>query len=313
MMLRNFFVHLKLGTKFNLLLLLVFVVGISLSGVVLASVLQQRAQAEVSSQALLLMETANSVRNYTQGRVQPLLSPLLETESTFISEAIPTFSVREVVEGLRQQEEYRNFFYKDAALNPTNLRDQADEFEAKLVERFQREPQIKEVSGFRNFDAGKVFYVARPFVITDQQCLQCHSTPAAAPKSLLATYGTQNGFGWQLNQIVAAQIISVPAEDIFNSARHAFILAIAVVITVFAVVVVLINFLLKQAVIIRIKKISSVAHAVSMGKTDAPHFEEKSSDEIGALATAFNRMKSSLEIAMNLLRQQKEKNSDLSK
>lgn len=312
MLLRKFFIHLKLGTKFNLLLLLVFVVGISLSGVVLASVLQQRAQAEVSSKALLLMETVNSVRNYTQNRVQPLLSPMLETESTFISEAIPTFSVREVIEGLRQQEDYRNFFYKDAAPNPTNLRDQADEFEAKLVERFRREPQIKEVYGFRNFDAGKVFYVARPFMIKNQQCLQCHSTPAKAPKSLLATYGTQNGFDWQLNQVVATQIISVPAEDIFNSARHAFILAIAVVFAVFTVVIVLINFLLKQAVIQRIKNISVVAHAVSMGKMDA-NFEEKSRDEIGALAAAFNRMKSSLEIAMKLLRQQKDKTDDLSK
>lgn len=284
--------------------MIVFIIGISLSGAALSTTLEQRAENEVTSQATILMQTINAVRNYTQDHVNPLLVPRLETESTFIPEAIPTFSVREVFETFRKNEEYKNFFYKDAAPNPTNLRDKADSFETKLVEDFRNHPATKEVSGFRNLPEGKVFYIARPFIITKQSCLQCHSTPTIAPKSLLATYGSENGFGWKLNDIVAAQIISVPAEEVFDSARQSFSLVMGILIGIFTIIVILINLLLRKAVLQRIRKIAKTAQEVSTGKINAD-FEEKSKDEIGALAVAFNRMKSSLEIAIKLLNQQK--------
>jgi len=46
----------------------------------------------------------------------------------------------------------------------------------------------------------------------------------------------------------------------------------------------------------------SIVQAVSTGKANSD-FEQKTNDEIGVLAAAFNRMKSSLEIAMQLLAQ----------
>ena len=39
----------------------------------------------------------------------------------------------------------------------------------------------------------------------------CHSTVAAAPKTMVELYGQANGFGWKLNEIVGAQIASVPS------------------------------------------------------------------------------------------------------
>ena len=42
----------KIGTKLNLLLTLVFVSGILISGAILSNVLEQRAEDEVASQAL---------------------------------------------------------------------------------------------------------------------------------------------------------------------------------------------------------------------------------------------------------------------
>jgi HAMP domain-containing protein len=305
MLLISSFKNVKLGTKFNLLLMLVFIIGISLSGAVLSTVLQQRAQDEVSSRAQIIIQTINSIRNYTQEQVNPFLAPRLETEPEFIPQAIPTFSAREVFEDFRKNEEYKNFFYKDAAPNPTNLRDKADHFETELVEYFRNHPDIKEVSDFRTLPEGKVFYMARPFAITKQQCLQCHSTPAIAPKSLVENYGPENGFGWKLNDIVAAQIISVPAEEVFKSAHRSFSLVMGVLIGIFALVVLLVNFLLKRTVLQRIRKIAKTAQEVSTGKLISADFEETSTDEIGALALAFKRMKSSLEIAQKLINQKK--------
>lgn len=294
---------LKVGTKFNLILTLVFISGIVLSAAALSRVLQQKAQDEVTSSALLLIQTMNSVRNYTSERVNPLLQPRLNTEPVFIPETVPAYSAIEIFEDIRKNESYKNFFYKEATLNPTNLRDKADSFETELVKHFRNKLETKELSGFRNLPEGNMFYIARPLAIKKESCLQCHSIPAVAPKSLLTTYGTEHGFGWKLNQIIATQIVYVPADKVFESARQSLSLFMGILISIFAIVVLLINLVLKQTVIEPIRKMAKMAYEVSTGKISSD-FAQNSNDEIGALAAAFNRMKSSLEIAMNLLNQQ---------
>ncbi|WP_445638464.1 Histidine kinase [Nostoc sp. DSM 114161] len=295
--------NLKIGAKFNLLLILVFIASILGSGLALSSLLQARAQNEVTSQAQILIQMVNAVRNYTQVRIDPLLEPRLETNPTFMPEIVPTFSSKEVFENFRKKPEYKNFFHKDATLNPTNLADKADSFETELVERFRNEAKTLEITGFRSLPEGEVFYIAQPLKITQQQCLRCHSTPEQAPKSQLATYGSENGFGWKLNDIVSAQIISVPSEEIFANAKRTWILIMGLLIAIFALIIFLINFLIKKAVIQRIKRIEKIAQRVSTGDMTAD-FEEISNDEIGGLAEAFNRMKSSLRIAMDMLNNQ---------
>ena len=303
MFLKTYFQNSKISTKFNLLVILMFTVGILLSGSVFWGALEHRAEAEVSSKALVLMETVNGVRNYTQDRINPLLKERIETESKFTPEAIPTFAAREVFEYFRKNPDYAQFIYKDAAPNPINLRDRADEFETKLVEEFQEQGSLQK-SGWREFYEGDVFYVARPFILEKQSCLECHSTPSKAPQSLLTTYGSENGFGWKLNQIVAAQVVYVPAEEILASVRRSFVTTLGILVGTFVVIIFSLNYLLKRFVIRRIQKIARTAQAVSRGDLEAD-FQEDSKDEIGLLVIAFNRMRASVEVAMKLLNQKK--------
>ncbi|MBD2775811.1 c-type heme family protein [Iningainema tapete] len=290
----------KIGTKVNLSLIIVFLCGILISGIALSNVLQKQAENAVNSKALLLMQVANSVRVYTNNRLQPLLLPQLDTQKQFISEAIPTFATRETFELFRKNKEYAHFAYKDAAPNPTNPRDKADEFETKIVEEFQLNTSLKTKSGYRNLGGEKLFYSARPFIIEQQSCLRCHTTYREAPKSQIATYGKDNGMGWKLNQIVAAQIIYVPAQDIFTQANQALVLIVGVIGLIFTALVIIMNQLLKTTVLQRIKRIATVAEQVSVGDMNA-NFGKQSKDEIGNLAEAFNRMRYSLEIALNML------------
>ena len=113
-------------------------------------------------------------------------------------------------------------------------------------------------------------------------------------------YGPNNGFGWQLNEIVGAQIISVPAQKIVSQARQSFLGIMAIISGVFIAVILLVNYLLNHNVVRPIKRIVRVAEEVSMGNLDAD-FEELGQDEIGSLAAAFRRMKLSLAMAMNRL------------
>jgi HAMP domain-containing protein len=295
-----FIKKLNLEAKFNVFLTIVFIVGSIVSGSLLFNVLEQNAEKEVVNKAELIVQTMNSVRDYTSSNILPLLSQRVETEQAFIPEIIPAFSATEVFQKLRKNEDYRSFFYKEATLNPTNLRDKVDSFESKLVERFRNEAGTKELSGFRDLPGGKIFYFAHPLAIKKETCLRCHSTPDRAPKSQINTYGSENGFGWKLGEIVAAQVISVPAEEVFNNAQDALKLIMAVLIGTFAAILLTVNYLLRKAVIRPIRNMARTAESVSLGDMES-EFEHKSQDEIGLLAAAFNRMKSSLEISMNLL------------
>jgi HAMP domain-containing protein len=289
------FKNLSLRRKFTILLTVILLAGLTLSGLVLSTVLRQNARQDVAATGLILMETMGSVREYTSTQVNPELADRLE--EVFLPQTIPAYSAREVFDLLRGRPEYRDFFYKEATLNPTNLRDKADGFETEIVEGFRQNSNLTEVSGFRSVPSGKVFYIARPLAVTSESCLRCHSTPAAAPRSQIARYGSSGGFGWQLNEIVGARIVSVPASRVINKANRSTLLVLSIVSGIFIAVILLVNSILNQQVIRPLKRMTRVAEEVSTGHTDV-EFEQLSNDEIGNLARAFKRMQLSLEIAL---------------
>lgn len=297
------FKRFNLRQKFTAALLLILLAGILLSQVTLSTVLRKNSEAEVTTTALLLMETMNSVRDYTSNRVKPELVDRLETQ--FLPETVPAFSAREVFENLRKNSDYNEFFYKEATLNPTNLRDKSDAFETELVEDFKADANKSEVSGMRVSQGRKIFYIARPIKITKESCLECHSTVEKAPPSMIDFYGPNNGFGWQMNEIVGAQVISVPANTVISKARKATLLLVGVVSAIFALILFLVNLLLGRQVVAPLKRIAKTAEEVSRGNMDV-EFKQTSQDEVGMLAKSFTRMKRSLMLAMDRINRTQE-------
>ncbi|MHC5723696.1 MAG: c-type heme family protein [Nostoc sp.] len=291
--------NLNLKQKFTILLVVILTFGLSLSGFALSSLLRENAKQDISSTALMLMETMSSVRKYTSTQVNPQLADKLETE--FLPQSVPAYSAREVFEILRKTKDYSDFFYKEATLNPTTLLDKADGFETEIVERFRNKSDLKEVSGFRSIPGGDIFYIARPLAISEQSCLKCHSTPEAAPQSMITLYGAANGFGWKLNEIVGAQIISVPANNVINKAHQSSVLIILIVSTIFIATILLVNLFLNRQVVMPLKRMTRIAEEVSTGHMEV-EFEQMSNDEIGNLAKAFKRMQLSLEMAMKRIK-----------
>ncbi|MGB3573463.1 MAG: DUF3365 domain-containing protein [Phormidesmis sp.] len=298
------FKRLKLRQKFTAALLLILVAGIVLSQVTLSTVLRKNAETEVTTTALLLMETMNSVRSYTSDRVKPELIDRLDTQ--FLPETVPAFSAREVFENLRKNSDYNEFFYKEATLNPTNLRDKADSFETELVEDFKSGSSQSEVNGMRVSQGRKIFYIARPIKITEASCLECHSTVEKAPPSMISFYGPNNGFGWEMDEIVGAQMISVPANTVISKARKATLLLVGVVSVIFALILFLVNLLLSKQVVEPLRRIAQTAEEVSRGNLSV-EFEQTSNDEVGMLAKSFTRMKRSLVLAMDRINRTQDK------
>jgi HAMP domain-containing protein len=290
----------KLSEKLNIILIIIILIIVGINGLILSQVLQKNAEREITTKAALLIETMGSVRDYTSNQVNPELAPRLETEAQFLPQTVPGYSAREVFEYLRKREQYNDFFYKEATLNPTNLRDKADKFESTVVNQFRDQPNLKELSGFRSFPGGDIYYVARPIAISNQTCLRCHSTPEAAPKSQLTTYGRDNGFNWKLNEIVGAKIVSVPASNVLGEARRLQFLVLGILAAGCLIALIILNLFLRFSIIKPITNMAQWSREVSTGNMHA-EFEHPAKDEIGMLATSVNRLKVSLEMAMNML------------
>jgi HAMP domain-containing protein len=296
----NFFKNFSLSSKLNLLLASIFIIVVAIGSIILSIILEKNAREVVTDKALVLIETMSSVRNYTTNQVNPELASRLEKEDTFLPQTVPGYSAREVFDNLRNKKEYADFFYKEATLNPTNLRDKADEFETKIVEEFRKNTNINQKTGFRSIGNSNIFYIARPLAVTKESCLRCHSTPDVAPKSLITTYGEENGFNWKMNEIVGAQIVSVPASKVLDSARSLQWSIIGVLLTFLLLAILVINWFLKKSVTQPLAEMSSLAKKVSTGDLNG-EFKHGANDEIGILASSLSRMKISLEMALDML------------
>ncbi|MCB0165336.1 MAG: DUF3365 domain-containing protein [Anaerolineae bacterium] len=306
-MLANF----SIGKKFTLLLSLVFLGGVIISGFVLWQILQNRAQGEITDKGLLLIQTMNSVRDYTSIHINPLLADDLKEQPTFIAETVPAFSAREVFEQFRQDKDYQDFLYKEATLNPTNPLNKADNFETDLLERMRRDPNKKEESGYRTLSGQPVYFIARPLAVSSPSCLACHDTPENAPKNLVATYGPAGGFGWKLNDVVTAQMIYVPAQEVFNTALRSFLMVTGIFVGMLAVVLLLLNFLLRRYVIQPVSVMGGLAQKISADEMVTADLESEEltmiagqSDELGQLARVFKRMAGEVYSRTQALKQQ---------
>lgn len=286
----------SLRIKFNLVLVLVFILGLAVSGYVSFDLLHKNAREDVLRNAGVMMEAALSMRSYTVTQVRPHLRSV---EGEFLPQSVPAFSATEIMNQLRKT--YPDFSYKEATLNPTNPRDRAVEWETDVVNEFRNHPDRKELSGIRDTPSGKSMYLARPLTIKDAKCLVCHTTPAEAPPAMVKIYGPSNGFGWKLNETVGAQIVSVPMALPIENANQAFKTFLASLAAVFVVLFIILNLMLSFLIVRPITRMSAVADKISVGETDIEELSEAGDDEVALLAKSFNRMRRSLEKAISMI------------
>jgi HAMP domain-containing protein len=290
-------VAMKLIWKFNLVLLGIFVLGFAIAGYVSYRVLQANAREEIVQNARLMMEAALSSRTYTNTQVKPLLETQLKY--AFLPQTVPAYAATEVFNEMRKK--HPDYGYKEATLNPTNPRDRASDWEADIVNAFRQSKDNVEMVGERDTPTGRALYLARPIQITSGACLVCHSTIEVAPKTMIDQYGSANGFGWKMNEVIGAQVVSVPMSVPIKRADETFRTFMLSLAGVFVVTFVLLNAMLHVMVIRRVTRLSAIADQVSLGNLDAGEFRTRSSDEIGVLTEALGRMKVSLVQAMKML------------
>jgi HAMP domain-containing protein len=282
--------------RINAALAGVFLLAFALAGYICWTMLESNAQREVLAEAGLMMDSAAAVRSYTSNEILPLISAGMKER--FPPQSVPSYAATQNF--LHFHEHHPDYAYKEATLNPTNPRDRAAEWEGDIIQRFRNDAQTEQVVGVRDTPMGKSLYMARPIRATPE-CLVCHSVPSAAPQSLIARYGGDNGFGWQPNEVVAAQVVSVPFASATANADRDFRAFMVLLVSVFAAAFVVVNILLYRLVVRPVRRIALVADQVSQGDMSAPEFPHGGAPEIASVTRSFERMRKSLEKALRLL------------
>lgn len=288
----------KLLLKFNLIFFVLVGSGLALVAHVAYRFLMENAKSQVVQQAQLMMESARATRDYTSEELKPLLAQIPGHGDDFIPQTVPAYGATQSFTRLRRK--YPEYTYKEAALNPTNPRNRAEDYEADIINTFRNHSDQTEVIGERNTPTGTALFLAHPIMVKPG-CLECHDVPARAPKALLNSYGPTNGFGWKAGEVNAAQIVSVPMAVPMKIADSAYRTLVFYLILTFFLTLLAIDAALYFVVIRPVGKLSAMADRVSRGELDLPELPLKGNDEITGLTASFNRMYVSVVKALGML------------
>ncbi len=259
-----------------------------------ADILEQEARNRIK----IVLNFTHATRSYVEEKLRPVLES--ELQGKMILEGMSaTFVTRSLIEIFRKT--MPHYLYKQATLNPLNLLNQADDFETKLIQNFQQNPQLQEITGYRQLDNEELFYFAQPIRVKSH-CLQCHSEPNIAPPELTARYGKTHGFYWKEGDIPSALMLYVPTKDLqkqatvlFDALFMAFVL---LTVTIIAVVYILFDKLVNR----RLQNITQVMeHAAEHLNQGIQLLDNQRFDEIGRMTLAFNKMSQQLKISIHSL------------
>ena len=287
----------SLRLKLNVIVASILLLGLLAACAVLYRTGDESARAQVLKELTAIKSLMLAVREYTSDEVRPLLEDASRIQ--FLAQTVPAFAAKSAFASFR--EKYPDYIYTEAAFNPMNPQDQADDWEKEIIKKLRSDRGLKKLVEVRPATDGDRLTVAFPIEIKSESCLACHASAGKAPPSLVALYGDKNGFGWKMNEVVGAQFVSVPLRRVQHPVWENLMFVAGTLVATFLALMVVLNILLSWLVVSPIKGLAQVAESVSMGDGDQPEFVLAGSDEIASLSQSFNRMRRSLDNAMKML------------
>lgn len=252
--------------------------------------LELRAHRLGDQYARALMVAVDRLDAYTASAIDPLLDQL--PPGAFHAESQPSFAAQQVFR--TSAGHGQGFEYRTPMLNPTAPSDRASPFEVQLINEFTEHRDLTELTGLTDTPHERLYYLARPIRVGSAACLRCHGTPADAPPAMLAKYGSANGFGWKLGEVVGIQILTVPVTTQFSAVLWLIVLAAGCVLLAFAICYVTLATSLNTSVIRPLQALAAAAESASIAAGKSVQVAPAAATELRQLAAAIERLRVSL-------------------
>ncbi|HEB50646.1 MAG TPA: DUF3365 domain-containing protein [Desulfobulbus sp.] len=157
----------------------------------------------------LIMAAVESTRAYVREVLRPRMFEVLGREA-FILEAMSTSYIGRVVMD-RFQDQLPAFSYRRVAINARNEKFEANALEREKIDYFASHPEAEDWHGIVRTGDGHMYMRFKP-VRFAASCLHCHGDPDRAPRAVISLYGSERGFGRQVNEINGVVSVSVPVN-----------------------------------------------------------------------------------------------------
>ena len=288
----------NMSIRKRILIILALVYVFSLAGVMGTGyyLLAEDTKRESAEKAELFVSSMNANQKYMAKFVRPDLAELTDDEY-FPEASVGAVMMAKTAKIL--QKNYPEYILKISSPNPLNQDNLSTPFEQKLITGFDN-GDYDEWEGFTEMN-GESFYASAIPIEARQGCIWCHDTPEVAHPDMVDEYGTNSGYGYTEGDIVGTRIVYVSAQNAKQLTWKKLGGLGSAVSILFFFALLIIDRIIIRSVVVPIENIVDVAGDISRGKMDRS-FEVDTNDEIKSLADAFNRMKVSLEKAMDILR-----------
>jgi len=251
--------------KFNLISGIIFLAGLLSVGVIFYSVQMSKAKEESIREADIILENAVAAWEYTATEVVPLFTEnICKTKDTFYPQSVPAYAANRIFRLLNRKGHH--YTYREVASNPRNLNDLPSAWEIEIIRHYIRHTDAKRMVYTRRRDGEELLYVTYPIKITDEVCLECHTDAETAPKSLVEKYGPVNGMNWKFGEVVGARLASISMSEARRKAIDSLFTMLTSLVSIFIIIMVVINFMLSRWLVIPLLKIKRIAEDISLGK-----------------------------------------------
>ncbi|MGV1099735.1 c-type heme family protein [Thiovibrio sp. JS02] len=279
-------------SRFMVILTVIFGVATVLIGVASYKFSERSALTEAKSKGELIFNYILANRDFYKEKQRPLIMEVFEKDR-FYPELMSGFVLTRGTFDIFKKN-LAGYDFKQATLDPLHLPNKADQWERELIAVFAGNPEMKISEGLMKRGDESFFYMAKPIRVSEKDCLRCHGDVSDAPKDQVEIYGTRNGYNWKMNDTVAAYVVYVSVEKALADARKGAMVLYLIGAGCLLVALIGIWVFMDRFIVNPIVRLSGKAEEISLGKNIEESVGIKRNDEIGALASAIERLRMSM-------------------
>jgi len=250
------------------------------------------AKEEAKSKGHLVFDYLQSSRLYFKNHQRPKILELTGRDR-FIPTLMSGFTLTRGVWD-EFQKKNSDYVFKQATIDPLHPDNKADKYDLKIIDKFNKNPNLKQDEGLIRKNGREFYYYAQPIKVS-RGCLRCHGDPKDAPQEQIDEYGTENGYHWKAGTVASAYVIYVPLQKALDKAKKSAINLVVIGGAGVLVLMLIIWIFFSLYVVKPVTMLEKRATEISLGKNLSEPIVTSSKDEIGALARAVDRLRISVE------------------
>ncbi len=253
-----------LRVKFNVVLISCLLLGFIAIYWVHRSSTLLKAEMSLVDHAKVVFQTAESIRNYNEKEITPLLD---ELDRGFIPQTVGSYASTQVFSDLNKT--LPSLSYKVAITDSPVSLYQPNIWQQNIINQFRNNPGLPAITEKMADAQGRFLVYAMP--ITSQ------------------------------NEATGAKIVRVDEKNVLAFVEKDLLTFALVLLGILVMIIIILNVMMHWLVLKPIHQMSVQAEKISQGQAETDELTVTGSDEISQIAKAFNRMQRSLKAAMSML------------